>query len=360
MADRPELLHPLALSTPGVWWRLRTRHAPLSPESLAARVVIAGGVIGLTGLRLLEKFRLRRMPEPTAPPVFIVGHWRSGTTHLHNLLHRSGEFATLSHAAAAGPWIPPSSIAGLIDRFTPETREFDNVRLASSEPQEEELALACMGPVSVFHAAFFPRETEAIMRQALDVGSLDPKDRADFTRNYRHLHARTAFDDGGQRQVLFKNPSSTTRLDFLMEIFPGAKFIHIVRDPVAVHHSTLRMFTHMNREFSLQGNPHDTNDHSDLIALYRSIMSAHLEQRKRVPAGDYHELRYEDLVADPLREIERLHETFGWEFTPSSRHSIGAYVHALSGYKKNKHPDDPAIAARLRDECAFAFETWGY
>jgi hypothetical protein len=41
---------------------------------------------------------------PVRPPVFIVGHMRSGTTHLHNLLAASGQFATVPPVLAGMPW----------------------------------------------------------------------------------------------------------------------------------------------------------------------------------------------------------------------------------------------------------------
>lgn len=38
-------------------------------------------------------FDRRTAAEPIRPPVFILGHWRNGTTLLHNLLAVDGRFA---------------------------------------------------------------------------------------------------------------------------------------------------------------------------------------------------------------------------------------------------------------------------
>ena len=45
--------------------------------------------IVLSPLNVYEKFRFHRRIQETqfkTPPLFIIGHWRSGTTYLHNLI----------------------------------------------------------------------------------------------------------------------------------------------------------------------------------------------------------------------------------------------------------------------------------
>ncbi|NET34510.1 MAG: sulfotransferase [Cyanothece sp. SIO1E1] len=37
--------------------------------------------------------RSRHQAQPMRAPIFIVGHWRSGTTYLYNVLSQSPEFA---------------------------------------------------------------------------------------------------------------------------------------------------------------------------------------------------------------------------------------------------------------------------
>src|SRR4051812_35165630 len=55
----------------------------------------------------LERARVRRRlakAPPMPAPVFIVGHWRSGTTHLYNVLSRSSAFGWVPPFAAGLPW----------------------------------------------------------------------------------------------------------------------------------------------------------------------------------------------------------------------------------------------------------------
>ncbi|MHA1827418.1 MAG: sulfotransferase, partial [Candidatus Heimdallarchaeaceae archaeon] len=64
------------------------------------------------------------------PPIFILGHWRSGTTFLHELLHSDPdlEYMTLTESVFPNLFL---YFYGFIKRifgpFLPETRPQDNV-----------------------------------------------------------------------------------------------------------------------------------------------------------------------------------------------------------------------------------------
>ena len=47
--------------------------------------------------RLLFDTKINKIDLQTKQPVFIIGHWRSGTTHLHYVFHKDNQFGTLSN-----------------------------------------------------------------------------------------------------------------------------------------------------------------------------------------------------------------------------------------------------------------------
>ncbi|MCD8529275.1 MAG: sulfotransferase, partial [Chitinophagales bacterium] len=47
--------------------------------------------------QMLFKKRIEAIDFTHKQPVFILGHWRSGTTHLHYILHHDPQFGTLSN-----------------------------------------------------------------------------------------------------------------------------------------------------------------------------------------------------------------------------------------------------------------------
>ena len=42
--------------------------------------------------------------ELPSDPIFIIGHWRSGTTHLHNLFSQDPQFGSINFLQTALPW----------------------------------------------------------------------------------------------------------------------------------------------------------------------------------------------------------------------------------------------------------------
>src|SRR5438132_3087767 len=82
------------------------------------------------------------------PPLFILGHWRTGTTHLHNLL--AGDVEQFSYAntyQVVNPFTFLSTEEVNARRFAflvPKRRPMDNVALSFEVPQEDEFAPCLM------------------------------------------------------------------------------------------------------------------------------------------------------------------------------------------------------------------------
>ena len=94
-------------------------------------------------------------------PVFIIGHWRSGTTHLHNLLCQDDQMAFVTTYQS----VFPDTLFNKFGRFLfrgfstlliPGTRKGDNVTLGASLPQEEEFALGDKTPLCFYFFWMFP------------------------------------------------------------------------------------------------------------------------------------------------------------------------------------------------------------
>src|SRR5690606_29061238 len=97
--------------------------------------------------------------EITKPPLFILGHWRSGTTFLHELLIRDPEHThfntyqcfTPHHFVLSERWIVPR-----IGMFIPERRPMDNMATGWGRPFEDEFALQSLGVPTPYLSMMFP------------------------------------------------------------------------------------------------------------------------------------------------------------------------------------------------------------
>jgi hypothetical protein len=80
------------------------------------------------------------------PPLFILGIWRSGTTHLHNLLAKDDRFAYPTFYQAVHPhtFLHMEAVATrALGMLLPKTRPQDNVRLGMGEPYSLGINLRC-------------------------------------------------------------------------------------------------------------------------------------------------------------------------------------------------------------------------
>lgn len=362
--DVTALIHPLTSCNLSTYVRLYRRYRPYSPESRRVRATIGAVALLQTPLYWLESLiygsRINSH-ELTTPPTFIVGHWRSGTTHLHNIISETNDFATLSFAQAIRP---QSAILGrrsfrrLMQHYAPEDRNFDKVAISPDTPQEEEMALTTMGTVSAYNMGIFHRNRSEITQNSLHLKSLPNKDRKEFLRNYQYLAKKVSYMNGG-KPLLFKNPACTARMDFLSEAFPGARFIHIIRRPSHVVRSYIPVLDELTRAFTLHGD-FQSPALDEIVENYRQLMQAHLEQRKKLPSNHYSEVRYEDLRDDPIDTIESIYRDLNWDLSDNARAGLNDYIKSISNYQSNKRPDDPELVARIEDKLAFAYETWGY
>ncbi|MDB4359102.1 sulfotransferase, partial [Verrucomicrobiales bacterium] len=158
------LVHPLSSTCWGIFWDKYRRHRPFHAASWKQRLLAFPTIFVREPFYALERWIYgRRLAEQKIEnsPIFIVGHWRSGTTHLHNLLSQDPHFAYLSFSNMTMPfdmllgrYLPV--IPYLMKLVLPRTRGIDQLPMSAQLPQEEELALGMLKGVSYYNCYFFP------------------------------------------------------------------------------------------------------------------------------------------------------------------------------------------------------------
>ncbi|MEX2578748.1 MAG: sulfotransferase [Verrucomicrobiales bacterium] len=360
-------LHPLA----GARLRVFLRHALFTPaldsRTRYQRFIAWLGQCLRFPLATIEKVKYNgaiHRQTLEKPPVFLVGHWRSGTTHLHNLMSRDLQFGYLKFTETAMPLDmlgPKVRIARrLIDRALPEDRGFDKVRLTLDEPQEEEMALGNLNPIGYYNIYYFPRDMVYHRDRSLFFEGASPSEIERFRRNYEFLVRKVSYAKFG-RQLLFKNPPSTTRLPMILEMFPDAKFVHIVRNPWEVYSSTRSHFPRVFNAFAWQ-NFQDVDIPEYTLETYEKLMRRYLEDRERLqlPGNQLVETTYEKVVADPVAEIGRIYDRLEIGGKDKGLERIAEYAETLQDYTRNAHAIEAEQADRIRDRWKFAFDAWGY
>ncbi len=293
-------------------------------------------------------------------PLFIMGMARSGTTHLHNLLAQDpnyGYVTTLQGVApgfviSSGPWL-----RRLIQRFLPKTRPMDNVAVSLDAPQEEEVAIANSCPHSFIYHLAFPQQAVTYFERYHLWQGVDENIRAEWRATYLHVLRVATYLSGGKPLVL-KSPANSGRVPQLLEMFPNARFIHIYRDPLRTYLSHRNMITKILPPHQLQDMTMDEMEGLILQFMQRAA-EKWLQDRQLIPGDRIVDVRYEDLTANPLTELQRIYDTLGLpvqQVLPRWQ----AYLQTLKGYKRNAFVPHPSDVAKVRQHLGFLYEKWAY
>ncbi|MAY79360.1 MAG: hypothetical protein CL930_01070 [Deltaproteobacteria bacterium] len=246
----------------------------------------------------------------------------------------------------------------LMNLVLPKDRGMDSVAIDADTPQEEEMALGALGDICFYKSFYFPRSLDEHFRRSVLLESLESGEREKLAENYRFLVKKMSYAHGG-KTILFKNPANTARMSFLKEIFPQAKFVHIVRNPYNVYPSMLRLWDRLMRGFSWQ-NPRGINFEEVTLSMYERTMRAHIEDVEKIDAEDIHEIRYEDLDDDAEGQVRSIYDALDLPDKSRAMDAVSCYIKEQSGYKKNAHGLSGEVREQIATRWEFAFRKWGY
>ena len=293
------------------------------------------------------------------PPIFIVGHWRSGTTHLHELLVLDEQFSYPTTYACFSPHhylISEWLVQGYFGFLLPKQRPMDNMAAGWNHPQEDEFALCNLGVASPYTRIAFPNDPPEHLN-TLNMERVPAKDYQKWCRAMERFVKMITFKQG--RRVILKSPTHTGRIQVLSQLFPGAKFVHITRDPLSIFPSTRRLWKSLAEVQSLQVPCHDHLDEY-IFEAFERMYRGFEEQRKELSADQLYELRYEDLVKNPIEEIRKIYSSLGLQGFDQVQPKLIEYMSKQKDYAPNKHELEPEIESEIRRRWSGYFEKYGY
>jgi len=349
--------------TPAVWWRLlarqRFRISPGRwPLALTITLVTSVNAVGAFLQRALRGEQIARI-EIDPPPLFIIGHWRSGTTLLHELLSLDPQIhcPTTYQCMAPGHFLlTERALARRLGFLLPERRPLDDMRLGWDLPQEDEFALANLGALSPYHAWAFPRTSED-WEESLDPRSFPPGERERWQQAL--LTFLRAVTLSGPGRLALKSPPHTARLGLLAEMFPRACFVHAVRHPLTMVPSFLTAWRRMAAAVGLQNGERPDLD-AALLRLGAGLYRRFAADRQGLEPGRMVEVRYEDLAADPAASLARVYRHLGLPNPPDLPRLVAAYRARVGPYRPARHQPSPAQCAAIAPQWAEYAARYGY
>lgn len=256
--------------------------------------------------------------QSAPPPVFIVGAGRSGSTLLMELL---AEHRSIS-------WLSPIS-----HRWPDRTRLHRTALELAGAPLVGRWVKGRFGPREAYN--FWESYSPGFRRPHRDLVA------GDVTES-RRAALRAAIDESRTpgRPTLVAKLTGWPRIGFLREIFPEARFVHLVRDGRAVAASYTRMqvdhwwgwrgpenwrFGPLSPAYQARW---DATGQSYLALAgiqWMLILDAVAAARPALPSSTFLELRYEDLCADLPGQLRRLLDFASLPFEPAFERALAAH-----------------------------------
>ena len=262
--------------------------------------------------------------EKIARPVFIVGINRTGTTFLHRLMARDSRFWALRRYELAEPVLSSGEYATVAGtRDDPRRAHMEEIlsaaqiaekvaemhRVDIDEPEEDfpllRLSFTTWTETIEHHVPGYARWLAA-------TGSRNAY--AHHRRAMQHFTwQRLQRDSNELRTWLLKMPLHLMELETLVETYPDALFIQTHRDPVQVMGSWNSLVGRI-RSFTMEPRPpHATG--AEQLAFMSGMLDRAVRFRSAHPELEsrWADVRYIDLVDDPLTVVKDIYRRFGWE-----------------------------------------------
>ena len=275
-----------------------------------------------------------RMPND---PVFIIGHWRTGSTYLHQLMNLDENLSAPTLFQTAQPngfKVSERYFRPLMKIFLGKTRPFDQIRNSMDEPQEDEFALVRLTGFSPMLGLVFPKDRAFFLNGTSSYLPGNNQWLANWKKQTHGFYTKLAWNS--RKQLVLKNPFHSFRIKELIEMYPNAKFIHIYRNPLDVVPSTVRMWSIVGSQNTLNRrwkNP----EIPDVSSILNSLLEKVESDKHLIPAGSFTEIRFEDLEKDVTGTLHKAYNDIGLNFSDAFEKKLLQFVDENKEYKKNSY-----------------------
>lgn len=277
-------------------------------------------------------------------PIIIVGHWRTGSTFLHQLLALDKNLITTNVFQGS---IPDSFLSSrksyepIMGRALKGTRPMDQVKLSMDEPLEDEYSLFRLSSYSPLERLIFPKSKEYFLN--LFPGFLpEGKKLKEWKEALVYFYKKLTLLNN--KTILIKNPFHSYRIKVLNEIFPNARYIHIIRNPHKVVPSTIRMWDIVGKQNAMNTKWQKPSV-KDTAGFYKSMLIKLEDDLKTIPESRYCEIKFEDLEKDPISHVKRIYKQLNVQFSSEFEQQMNDFLVGVKEYKKNKYemPEDDKL-----------------
>lgn len=253
-------------------------------------------------------------------PIYLMGLPRSGTTMLQDLICTHPELAyfTNSMHAYREAFCAVEDIRKRLNLdFAGERFLKDSIEVSPGSPNEGLLFTAEWAGVDIFSLEY----TE------VDLANFSPEKIEEARETLRRVIWSFSHEDGKPRRFFNKNPGMVTSFTTTHEMYPDAKFVHIIRDPRKCANSMLKLY---RLNHSQESTANKTGDERIFVPYPRVPKLAEYVERwgaddirttanvwndaisfvdeRKDQINHYYMVRYEDILENPEAELRKIFE----------------------------------------------------
>jgi len=310
-------------------------------------LLIRGDLVNALSIRLQLTEERKRHPEVTQEnvdrPIFITGLPRTGTSITHELLAADPRHRAPQHWEIRTPFPAPETGTYRTDpRIVEADRqirlwceivpEYDTMHeLGGAIPVED---------VQVMGGSFVSDEWMGRHVVPAYAGWYNEADRVPGFEFHKQMLQHLQWKCPGDRWVL-KSPSHMSQLDALLAVYPDARIVFTHRDPLKVLPSVVSI---------LYSTAYVRSDQVDAEAMANWFTGetckmlldgmTSLRASGRLPESQCYDLRYAELMKDPVAALGGIYEHFEIDYPDSSRAAQQSYIDNKPRGKHGGHKYD--------------------
>ncbi len=330
---------------------------------LPKMIALTGPIVFSAPFQIYERIRHNRRIRncEIKRPVFIIGHLRSGTTFLHELLCTDEQFGFCStnQAINSQTFLTLGRLTrAVLKNIIPENRPMDKMALGIDRPQEEEFGMANLCTASWLHGFYFPRNMRRYFKRYVVFQDKD-RYRDKWLKNYKYLLQKLQLTNPGKTLIL-KSPGNTARIKEILTLFPDARFVHIHRNPYDVYRSTIHLFETL---LPLLGFHHvnEADFQSYILDAYYEIHYKFLAEKDMIPHGQLFEINFNAFIADPMIGLSKIYSSLNLSGFQTASQNFKLELQQSANYEPNVF--DPTIEKErqsIYQKWKLMFEAYDY
>ena len=351
------------------WVRLlRENKFKISADKMPQLLYMLGASILLTPFTLAESAiygKRIRMHKMKKDPVFIIGHWRSGTTYLQNLLSRDKQFGwcdPVSTTTFCNSYLLKPLMAKIQGGVLKDARPMDNMEYDLGLPMEDVFALNLISNHSIIHLLAFPQNFEHYLQESF-IDELPEKSQQEWMKATEYVLKKISLRNNG-KQLILKSPDHTCHVGHLLQMYPGAKYINIHRDPYVTIMSTINMFKKQMHLIQLN----DAPDNLEILledAIVELFGHMYGKLFALIDSGAFKEnnivdVPYDRLSSKPEETLKMIYEQLELGGFEEALPNFREHISSVNGYVKNKFDLGDRLRDKVNAKLGFYFERYGY